>query len=155
MRKSSAIVMGIIVVAFGGLMMAANVALKPLERYANIAAEVTSILANLELIEPRSKVFVLGVKGGEKRLAPSGFGLLVEFAPAASVRSTPGRLERVAYRAIEEVRGLHGRGTGPDAEWYEIKLLLPGGGLHRSLVRTDEALRLARAEPAFPQTLAP
>ena len=59
MRKSTSIVMAILLVGFGSMMMAANVALKPLQRYARIGTDLTSAFQNLDLVQPDSKVFVV------------------------------------------------------------------------------------------------
>ncbi len=155
MRKSTGITMTIIVLAFGGMMLAANVALKPLKRYAEIASEVTDILHNLEMIEPKSKVFVLARNGGDEHMAKEGWGMLVELTPSEAVRSTEGRMRRLAFRAIQEVRRLYERGEWRDLDWFEIKLVPPEGDPHRSLIAMSSAGSLGRPEPAIPTTFGP
>ena len=153
MRKSTSIVMAIIVLGFGGMMVAANVALKPLQRYARLGREATDVLSQLQMIEPDSKVFVLGQAGGKKRLASDGWGLLIEVEPSRAVRTRKGRLERLAFKSIAEVSALYHRQKGKDIDWFEVKLLLPDGTAHRSLIRLDAARRVGRPEPPIPAVL--
>jgi hypothetical protein len=151
MRKANGIIMGIIMFAFGGMMVAANMALKPLKQYAEIGREVTAVMRNLDFIEPGSKVFAMPRPGAPERLATDGWGMLVEFQPSAMVRSRKGRLERVAYRALDEASALYARGKARPLEWFEIKLVLPDGVVHRSLLRVDAATkRLSKPEPPLP-----
>jgi hypothetical protein len=151
MRKSTGIVMGIIVIAFGGMMVAADFALKPLKQYAAMGGELTNILRHLDMVEPQSKVYVLGRPGGSDHLAKDGFGMLIELTPGKRVRETKGRIGRVVYRAVEEARTLYARKKGRKLDWFEIKLVLPGDKVLRSLLEMDDAGRMGRPEPALPE----
>jgi hypothetical protein len=152
MRKSTSIMMAIVLIAFGSMMVAANVALKPYQRYAKIGSELTLALGNLGMIREDTKVFVLCRTADEKRLAEDGFGMLVELAPSESAMGRAGRMERVALRACREAVRLYRQKRDRALDWIEVKLLLSEDTTHRSLIAVEKSGRLARPQPAIPAT---
>ena len=80
-RKSTGAIMTIILLALVGMMFAANVALKPYERYAKIGQDLTNILGMRGELRPDTKVFVLVKAANERGLASEGHGMLIELAP--------------------------------------------------------------------------
>ena len=155
MRKSTGVIMTIILVAMVGMMFAANVAMKPYQRYARIGKEVKNILLMRGELEKSSKVFILGKVAGEKNLAEGGFGLLIELTPAEAVRTQPGRLRRLAVRAAREASLLYSEGRGNRLEWVEVKLEFGPEQSERTLMLVGPEGQLGAQIPALPEKHVP
>ena len=155
MRKSTGAIMTIILLALVGMMFAANVALKPYERYARIGKDLTNILGMRGELRPETKVFVLVKAANERGLASRGHGMLIELAPSDSVMVRKGRLEKLAYRATREAGHIYREGRGKPLEWFEVKLDLGGGLVKRTLMTVGPQGQIGPQAPALPLTHVP
>ncbi len=133
MRKSTAIIMGILAAGFGGILVAANSALGPLARDAENARALTRLLAARGDIAPDSRVRLLRTVGAPKRLAADGAGLVVRLAPSEAVLLRPGALDHLAFRVAEEGLGRYMDGR---LDWVEITFETTGTE-QRVLLRRD------------------
>ena len=150
MRKSYIVSLTIVLLAFVGMMMAADMALKPMKRTMAIGSDLTGMLEARGDLEPETKVLVIARKAEARHLAKGGFGLIVEFEPSEGVRRGKGRLERVAQRVVREAGRLYESGRGKPVDWYEIRFMDGESAWHRSLFRVDKDGRTMRPEPAIP-----
>ncbi len=150
MRKSSMFSMAIILVALVAMMVAADMALKPMKRTLAIGADLTAMLHARGDLEPGTKVFVLARKAEPRHLATDGWGLIIEVEPAESVRSRKGRLERLARRLVSEAGRLYRERKGRRIEWYEVRFGKGSEPWHRSLMTVDADGRIGRPAPTIP-----
>ena len=145
MRKSTVIMMAILLAAFGALLAAADATLKPLAEDAGISKELTRDLENQERIEPGTKVTVLRVGPSPRRLAEEGRGLLVQLQPRRGRTSRmKGGLSRLASVVAEQAKGAFPAAT---VRWIEVVFEL-GEERRATLLRVDEGGRLGRPFPS-------
>ena len=150
MRKSYIFSMAIILIALVGMMVAADMALKPMKRTMAIGQDLTALLGARGDIEPESKVVVIALKAEERHLAKDGFGLILELKPSEAVRSRKGRLEKLARRAVAEAGRLYKAGKGKPLAWYEVRFGEAKEPWHRSLFSVGKAGEIQRPQPAIP-----
>jgi len=138
-KRSTLAIVAILILAFGGMMLAANWTMKTFEGDLRQSREMTDLLEHRSLIEPGSRVLVLSRKGGgEKRLASDGEGVYVELTPAAVVRERKGGLAELATFVSRE---LLEAARERRVDWLEFRLLGARDGRNdelRTLVRMDE-----------------
>lgn len=150
MRKSSMFSMAIILVALVAMMVAADMALKPMKRTIAIGADLTAMLDARGDLEPETKVFVLARKAEPRHLATEGWGLIIEVEPAQGVRERKGRLERLARRLVSEAGRLYRARKGRRIDWYEVRFGKGTDPWHRSLMTVDPNGRIGRPAPGIP-----
>ena len=152
MRKASIISMCIILVALVAMMVAADMALKPVKRDLAIARELTAELETRGDIQVGTKAVTIARKPEERHLAKDGWGMVVELQPSEAVCSRAGRLQKLAYRAAQSAGALYARGHGRPLEWFEIQFVLGKDVTERTLISVDAAGQLGRPEPPLPAT---
>ncbi len=150
MRKSTAITMAIILIAMAGMMVAADIALKPMQHVLTVGKDLTSVLEARADIKQGSKVKTVARKPKESNLAKVGWGMIIELEPSEGVTKRKGRLTKLAFRAASEGRRLYAQGQGRRLEWIEIKMVLAQGVEKRALLSLDREGRLGSPEPALP-----
>lgn len=150
MRKSYIFSMAIVLVALVGMMLAADMALKPMKQTIAISGDVTAMLEARGDLQPDTKVLVLTRKAGKQHLAEDGFGMILELSPSDAVRTRQGRLERLALRVIHESGRLYEQGRGKSVAWYEVRFLDGDDVWHRTLFSVGKAGQLEAAQPAIP-----
>jgi hypothetical protein len=148
MRRSTVIVMIILVVGFGGLLLAAQGMLKPLAKDAELAKELTSMLQGRGDLAEGTRVRAVRVAGGEKRLAPSGTGLLLDLTPSARVREQPKGLSALATRIAREALQRH---TATNLRWVEVTFFVEGTEGVRTLVAVGPEGNLLPPAPPLPE----
>ncbi|MDA1195239.1 MAG: hypothetical protein O2894_08645 [Planctomycetota bacterium] len=152
MRKSYLFSMAIVLLALVGMMLAADMALKPIRNTLAIGRELTDMLRARGDVVERSKVVIVTLKAEERHLAKEGFGMIIELQPAQDVCSHEGRLEKLARRVVGEAARLYSRGGGHALDWYEVRLGPAESPWHRSLLRVGSQGQIERPEPAIPRT---
>ncbi len=150
MRKSYVFSMAIILIALVGMMVAAEMALKPMKRSMAVAKDLTALLEARGDIEPGSKVVVITLKAEERHLAEEGYGMILELEPSEAVRSRKGRLAKLARRAVAEAGRLHKQGKGKPLAWFEVRFGDSKEPWHRSLYTVGKAGEILRPQPAIP-----
>ena len=142
MRKATLITMMLMLLGFGVLFALADASLKPHAQDAQVARELTQLLAHRGDLEEGTRVKVRRIRASRARLAEDGQGLGLHLVPSAGVRSRSHGLTKLAHRAAEGAMDGY-RERSPD--WVEVTLLLHGGRSPREahvLLRvTDEGLR--------------
>jgi hypothetical protein len=151
-RKSSVVMMAIVLLALGSMLVAGNSVLAPLAQDAERGKELTRYFGYRGDLVPETRVRFLRVRGSENRLAAEGRGLLVEMTPATAVRSRPGGLDsltRMAARmAVEQSPGYR-------PHWVEVVMVgVPGpkGADTHTLVRLSPDGLPGDPVPALPAT---
>src|SRR5688572_19532232 len=96
MRKSTWIMVGIMVAALCGMLLAANAMISPLKRDAELSSLLTRYFAQRGDLRPGTKLTALRARGSEKRLAKAGSGVVVELYPADQVLHADGGLAALA-----------------------------------------------------------
>ena len=136
MRRSSVMMMGILVLACGALLVGANMLLGTVETDARLAQELTNLLAQREDIADGSRVQALRRPAGNKTLATEGKGVVVVLEPSTTVKSRRGGMQALLGIVVRETAN-HFRGRHVD--WVELHLRLEGAEadpfrtvLHRS-----------------------
>jgi hypothetical protein len=156
-KRSTLAIVAILVLAFGGMMLAANWTMKTFEGDLRQSRELTDLLLHRDLVEPGSRVLVLSKRGGgEKRLAPDGEGVYVELTPSRTVRERRGGLADLTdFVGRELLEAAHDR----KVDWFEYRLIRvrdDGSSEElRTLVRTDEHGRPRDPEPPLPVAWGP
>ena len=150
MRRSSVIILSIMLVAFGAMFAAAGSALRPLAQDAEASKVLTRHMLARGDVEAGTRVRLSRLPGSEKRLANEGRGLVIQLVPAARVRARRGGLRLLALRVARE--GLS-RFPGKRVDWIEVDLEVPrpGGGAPQQLkTLMDTADGSSVGEPAPP-----
>ena len=142
MRKSSMISMAIVLVALVGMMVAADMALKPMKHTIAIAADLTAMLHARGDLEPETKVFLLARRAGPQHLAKDGWGLVIEAQPSESIRSRKGRLGKLARRLANEASRLYRARKGRVVAWYEVRFGPAKDPWHRTLMTVSKDGRI-------------
>ena len=150
MRKSYIFSMAIVLLALVGMMMAADMALKPVKAAIAIGGDLTAMLQARGDLAPESKVRVIARPASPKDLAEEGFGMVLELEPSSGVRSRRGRLEKLARRAIREAGRLYEKARGRPVAWYEVRFLEGETVGHRVLFPVGKAGELGMPAPAVP-----
>ncbi len=151
MRKSTAVSMAILLIALIGMMVAADMALKPMQQVVKVGKDLTAALGARADIRDGSKVVTVARMPTKKNLAREGWGLVVALEPSKAVTRRTGRLTKLAYRAASEGRRLYVRaGAVKPLNWVEVQMTLAEGVEKRTLLRLDERGRLAPPQPALP-----
>ena len=150
MRKSYIFSMAIVLIALVGMMIAADMALKPMKAALAIGSDLTTMLEARGDIAPESKVLVIPRAAGEKDLATEGFGIVIELTPSDAVRSRNGRLEKLARRSIREASRLYERARGRSPAWYEIRFMDGERIGHRVLFPIGPSGEIGSPAPAIP-----
>lgn len=119
MRKSTVMMMAILMLCFGTLLVAAGVLSKPLKQDAQLSKELTKLLLYQEVIEPGTKVDIFRRPAAKNRtLAQEGRGVVVRLSPAAKIRKRGG-VRVILARIVSQLRdGLH----GAKLDWIEFRL---------------------------------
>ncbi len=162
MRKSYVFSMAIILIALVGMMIAADMALKPVRAAIAISGDLTAMLEARGDLAEGSKVLVIARPAGPKDLAEEGFGMVLELTPSPTVRSRKGRLEKLARRSIREAARLYERSRGRRVTWYEVRFMdaeiaqaADGAAAvigHRVLFPVGKAGEIGVPSPAIPRT---
>ncbi len=150
MRKSTAITMAIVLFALVGMMVAADLALKPMQHVLKVGRELTAALDARSDIREGTKVVTVARVPQERHLAKDGWGLVVQLEPSDLVLKRKGRLNKLALRVGDLARRLYGQGRGKPLEWVEIQMQLAEGVEKRTLLGVDDMGRLTAPSPALP-----
>lgn len=150
MRKSSTFSMIIILLALVSMMVAADMALKPMKHTMGIGKDLTAMLQARGDLAPESRVLVMAHAAEARHLADSGWGLIIEVEPSQAVRSRKGRLGKLARRVVGEAGRLYRARRGRRVEWYEVRFGKGEAAWHRTLLRVGEEGRVGPAQPAVP-----
>lgn len=152
MRKSSVIMLGLLLLVFGVMVVATGWLQGTYEDDLRRSRELTDALRHRGVLrEGTSILSLMRVGGGEKRLAASGPGVLIELAPSPSVLARRGALEEMLRRLCAEHLELLPPGTA--VEWYELRLQMdqdPESPPFRTLLRRGQDGLLLGAAPALP-----
>ena len=119
MRRSSVVILSIMLVTFGAIMAAGGTALKPLAQDADASKVLTRQLQARGDIEDGTKVRLSRLPASAHRLAQEGRGLVIQLTPSAQVTGRRGALRLLVLRAAQE--GL-GRFPGQALDWVEVGL---------------------------------
>ena len=150
MRKSYIFSMAIILIALVGMMIAADMALKPVKAAIAIGGDLGAMLEARGDIQQGSKVVVIARPASPKDLAEEGFGMVLELEPSESVRRRKGRLEKLARRAVREASRLYERSRGRKVDWFEVRFREGETVVHRSMIPVGKAGELGLPAPAIP-----
>ena len=119
MRRSSVVILSIMMVAFGTIMAAGGSALKPLARDADASRVLTRHLEARGDIVAGTKVRLSRLPVTDRRLAKEGRGLVIQLTPSTQVTGRRGGLRLLVLRAAQE--GLS-RFPGHNLDWVEVSL---------------------------------
>ena len=147
MRRSSVVILSIMLVAFGGIMAAGGSALKPLAQDAGSAKVLTRHLQARGDLAEGTEGHLSRLPGTERRLASEGCGLVVQLTPSAEVTRRRGGLRILVLRAAQE--GLS-RFPGGGLDWVEVGLEVtqPDGRNRRCAPSSTPLRRRGRRSPA-------
>jgi hypothetical protein len=141
---------GILVLALAGMLVAMNAAISPLQKDAELSALLTRYFRERGDLRPDTRLTALRRQGSEKRLAGKdrGSGVVVEFQPARAVLETEGGIGRLARQVA---RMAHDESPPPKPRWIEVQVRLPGAAdPFRTLVAVDDDGHLGPPEPPAP-----
>lgn len=151
MRRSSVVILSIMMVAFGAIMAAGGSALKPLAQDADASKGLTRHLEARGDIEEGTKVRLSRLPATEKRLAQEGRGLVIQLIPSAQVTQRKGGLRLLVLRAAQEALS---RFPGRDLDWVEVGLEIrqPDGRQQtlRTLLDTSSGGGVGAPQPPLP-----
>lgn len=152
MRKSTLIMLGIMLVACLGMLLLANVYLSPLQEDIEAARELTLWLADRGDIAPGSKVRLRRIP---KDAQQPGLGLLLEITPAPEVLGRPRALTGLVRRAADQALGAYPIDGAGSVRWLRATVTLPDGTLRScELLRSPEH-GLGDPVPALPEVWLP
>ena len=121
MRKSTVMIMAILMLCFGTLLIAASVLAKPMKQDALLGKELTRLLAYREVIEEGSTVSVVRRPAQkDKTLAAEGRGVIVELTPARKISKRRGGVSAVLSQVVSQVRDTY---ADTRLDWIEFHLL--------------------------------
>lgn len=163
MRKSTLIIMAILVVGFGALLIGADLAMEPLKEDIQLAKELRAIFRKREWVEPETakglrppvRLSRVGSAADKsERLADQGAGILLVMRPVERLLADPGAMHDVAMLVAGEVEENRPQAAkGWNFDWIELRIEAPDGSdLGRTLIRRegDPSLGPFRApEPAL------
>ena len=136
MRKSTVMIMAILMLCFGTLLVAASVLSKPMKQDAMMGKELTKLLTYQEVIEKGTKVSVVRRPASKhKTLATEGRGVVVRLSPAKAVRKKNGGVNAILRRIVSQISDGY---AGSRVDWIEFHLSLddrPQAKPVRTLVR--------------------
>lgn len=155
MRKSTAMVLTIMMVAFGAMFAAAGSALKPLAADADVSKELTRFLHHRGDLATETRVRAFRLPASEERLADEGRGLVIRIVPNEAVRTRRNGLRMLAQRVAQEGLALY-----PNAKlsWVEVVFRLSeeaadtDEGTLRTLLPVGPEGRIGKPEPQLPMT---
>jgi len=153
-RRSSIIILSIMMVAFGAIMAAGGSALRPLAEDANASKVLTrQFKARGDLVEG-TKVRLSRLPAAENRLAREGRGLVILMEPSPQVTARRGGLRLLALRAAQEALS---RFPGQALAWveigYEIRATDGTPRKLRALLDASSGEGAGEPTPAFPVQL--
>ena len=123
MRKSTVMIMAMLMVCFGTLLVAASVLSKPMKQDAQLAKELTRLLTYQEAIESGTQVSVFRRPAAkDKTLADEGRGVVVRLRPSVAIKGRRGGLRAVLARIVSQVRDSY---SGSRLDWIEFQLESP------------------------------
>ncbi len=156
MRKSSVVVLFVLLIAFSAMLMAANTLLGPMERDLRVGKELAAALTVRRLIEPDSKVFTRSSRGGANEIRlnrdKDTSGVVVEVEPTREVLTKRGGLRAMALAIATEVQQLV---SATRLDWLELAIIVGGDETFRVLMSLDGRGRWSTPEPALPEQYAP
>ncbi len=156
MRKTSVIVMFILLIAFGSMLMAANTLLTPMEDDFKMAKELAGVLRNRDMLAPDTKVFARTSRGAANPIRLSRDketqGAVVEVHPAMDVLTKRNRLRRMAGTIAREVEGLIGSAK---LDWLELAIYVADKETHRVLMLRDAEGAWQAPVPPLPEVYVP
>lgn len=152
MRKSTAVTMAIVLFALVAMMVAADLALKPMKHVLQVGRELTSALEARADIRQDSKVVTIARTPEDRHLAKEGWGMIIRMTPSEAVLTRRGRMRKLALRTAELARRLYGQGKGKPLTWLEIQMEVAEGVEKRTLVSIDDMGRLGAPSPDLPDT---
>jgi hypothetical protein len=150
-RRSSVVILSIMLVTFGAIMAAGGTALKPLAQDADASKVLTRHLVARGDIEEGTKVRLSRLPASDNRLAQEGRGLVIQLTPSAQVTGRRGALRLLVLRVATE--GL-GRFPGRALDWVEVGLEIrqPDGSTQplRTLLPVRDGEGLGKPQPPLP-----
>lgn len=158
MRKSTMMIMVILLVGFGGMLLAADMfVLGPAKKDLAVAKEIQGRLGERakDWIVRESRVKVRTMKGTGERLAQDGsWGVAVQVEPTEKVLTTPARAQYMAALIAGVVRE---KGTkDKPISWVEVIFRVGEVNLHAALLRWDAKANAWEApDPPIPDFWAP
>ena len=160
MSKSAMIMMIALLVAFGAMLLAADLIVGPIEKDLGAARAMIDVLdARGWLTEdkprPDDRVRVRSLKGGgEGRMSQgSDWGVIVEVRPSKESLATKGRLASLAQTVVDQVEE-YGR-TDKLLHWIELVMKSDRKDVLRTLIERDPRGGWRPAEPPIPATWPP
>jgi hypothetical protein len=134
MRKSTLIMMGIMLAACFGMLFLANAYLSPFKEDIEAARTLTQYLEDRGDIVPGSKAKLRRVTNDPQR---KGLGLLLEVQPSAELLKRPRGLTTLVRRSVEQAVANYPLEGAGSVAWLRATLTFPDG-----VVRSCEVLRL-------------
>ena len=149
MRRSSVVILSIMLVAFGAMFAAAGSALGPLAEDAKASKLLTRLLEARGDLVAGTRVRLSRLPGSETRLAPDGRGLVVRLNPSPQVLERRGGLRLLALRVARESLS---RFSGHRVDWIEVAFEIAGprGGTETILTLLDAGDGTLTGDPTPP-----
>lgn len=150
MRRSTLVATSILVLGAVGMLIAAQMLLKPFRQDAALGNELKRMLVAEGAVEEASRVLVLGArKAGPESLATEGVGVVVDLVPTQSLRSRRGGLISLARRTVEAVLD---RYSERRVDWVELRLRVRGAEEEplRTLVQATPTGAILPPRPPLP-----
>jgi len=151
MRKSTAVTMAIVLFALVAMMVAADLALKPMKHVLRVGRELTAALEARADIREGSKVVTLTRQPEERHLAKGGWGMIIALEPSDLVLTRQGRMRKLALRVADLACRLYGQGQGRPLDWLEIQFQIAEGVERHTLLSLDAEGRLGEPTPPLPE----
>ncbi|MGE0193010.1 MAG: hypothetical protein AB7T63_13320 [Planctomycetota bacterium] len=153
MRRSTIMAASILILGAVGLLVAAQMLLKPYRQDAALGSELQRMLAAEGAVEETSKVIVQGSRrAGPDHLATEGVGVVVDLVPTAQLRTRRGGLESLTRRTVEAVLD---RFRERRIDWVELRLRVRGPDQEplRTLVQAGPTGMILAPRPPLPLSL--
>ena len=151
MRRSSVVILSIMMVAFGAIMAAGGSALRPLAQDADASKVLTRHLLARGDIQVGTKVRLSRLPAAENRLAEEGRGIVIQLTPSDPVTRRRGGLRLLVIRVADEAVS---RFPGKPQDWVEVALEVrhPNGRLEtlRTLLDASSGEGVGAPEPPLP-----
>ena len=151
MRKSTVVILVMLLVAGAGTLFLADAYLGPAKEDVGVGQRITRLFGDRGDLAPGSVVKVRRVARAEGREVP---GLNVEITPSPAVQSRAGALRSLARAVAREASEAYGLG-GPGLRWFRVRVFLTGDERRETLLWRDTDDQVGEPDPPLPSVWPP
>jgi hypothetical protein len=151
MRKSTIVILVLLLVAGAGSLLVADLALSPFKEELDVASRLTRQFGERGDLVADSTVKLRRITQHEGR---EGQGLNLEVWPSVAVQTRSGGMRALARNLAREAIEAYGV-TGSGIRWFRIRVFLPGDESRDVLLWRDTDNQVGDPQPSLPSTWPP